>query len=143
VQVLNSSLKVEFLARRHPQQQRQIHLVASFSNATSQPLNDLHFQVAVEKVSLSLAFSSFQYQVLIKPGIHITPPAAVRPRHRPTPSKRRTTGNAHRRHRHGQGQLSENPLPSVVPAGQRNEGGAGDGPGIGNSIKTQTIRTTN
>ncbi|OJJ02894.1 hypothetical protein ASPVEDRAFT_151488 [Aspergillus versicolor CBS 583.65] len=49
VQVLNSSLKVEFLARRHPQQQRQIHLVASFSNATSQPLNDLHFQVAVEK----------------------------------------------------------------------------------------------
>ncbi|BCS24646.1 VHS domain protein [Aspergillus puulaauensis] len=49
VQVLNSSLKVELLARRHPQQQRQIHLVASFSNATSQPLNDLHFQVAVEK----------------------------------------------------------------------------------------------
>ncbi|KAL4900519.1 hypothetical protein BDW74DRAFT_182607 [Aspergillus multicolor] len=49
VQVLNSSLKVEFVARRHPQQQRQIHIVASFSNATSQPLSDLHFQVAVEK----------------------------------------------------------------------------------------------
>ncbi|KAL4881430.1 VHS domain-containing protein [Aspergillus karnatakaensis] len=49
VQVLNSSLKVEFLARRHPQQQRQIHLVASFSNATNQALSDLHFQVAVEK----------------------------------------------------------------------------------------------
>lgn len=59
VQVLNSSLKVELLARRHPQQQRQIHLVASFSNATSQPLNDLHFQVAVEKVSLSLSLSLF------------------------------------------------------------------------------------
>ncbi|KAL3463176.1 VHS domain-containing protein [Aspergillus heterothallicus] len=49
VQVLNSSLKVEFVARRHPQQQQQIHIVARFSNATSQPLNDLHFQVAVEK----------------------------------------------------------------------------------------------
>ncbi|KAL4821673.1 VHS domain-containing protein [Aspergillus spinulosporus] len=49
VQVLNSSLKIDFVARRHPQQQRQIHIVAYFSNATSQPLNDLHFQVAVEK----------------------------------------------------------------------------------------------
>ncbi|KAJ0420605.1 VHS domain-containing protein [Aspergillus carlsbadensis] len=48
VQVLNSSLKVEFVARRHPQQ-RQIHIVARFSNGTSQALNDLHFQVAVEK----------------------------------------------------------------------------------------------
>lgn len=50
VQVLNSSLKVEFAARRHPQQQRQIHIVALFSNGTNQALNDLHFQVAVEKV---------------------------------------------------------------------------------------------
>ncbi|KAL4921588.1 VHS domain-containing protein [Aspergillus aurantiobrunneus] len=49
VQVLNSSLKVEFVARRHPQQQRQIHIVALFSNGTTQALNDLHFQVAVEK----------------------------------------------------------------------------------------------
>jgi hypothetical protein len=49
VQVLSSSLKVEFVARRHPQQQRQIHIVARFSNGTSQALNDLHFQVAVEK----------------------------------------------------------------------------------------------
>ncbi|KAL4956933.1 VHS domain-containing protein [Aspergillus filifer] len=49
IQVLNSSLKVEFVARRHPQQQRQIHIVALFSNATSQVINDLHFQVAVEK----------------------------------------------------------------------------------------------
>ncbi|KAL4934843.1 hypothetical protein BDV06DRAFT_208184 [Aspergillus oleicola] len=49
VQVLNSSLKVEFVARRHPQQQRQIHIVALFSNATGQVINNLHFQVAVEK----------------------------------------------------------------------------------------------
>ncbi|KAL4781905.1 VHS domain-containing protein [Aspergillus varians] len=49
VQVLNSTLKVEFVARRHPQQQRQIHIVAIFSNATSQAMSDLHFQVAVEK----------------------------------------------------------------------------------------------
>ncbi|KAI9375421.1 VHS-domain-containing protein [Aspergillus egyptiacus] len=49
VEVLNSSLKVEFYARRNPQQQRQIHIVALFSNSTGQPLNELHFQVAVEK----------------------------------------------------------------------------------------------
>ena len=50
VQVLNTSLRIEFVARRHPQQPRLIHVVALFSNATSQPLNELHFQVAVEKV---------------------------------------------------------------------------------------------
>ncbi|PLB46857.1 VHS-domain-containing protein [Aspergillus steynii IBT 23096] len=49
VQVLNTSLRIEFVARRHPQQPRLIHVVALFSNATSQPLNELHFQVAVEK----------------------------------------------------------------------------------------------
>lgn len=51
VQVLNSSLRVEFVARRHPSQPQQIHIVALFSNTTGQPLNDLHFQVAVEKVN--------------------------------------------------------------------------------------------
>ncbi|KAI9045777.1 VHS domain protein [Aspergillus affinis] len=49
VQVLNTLLRIEFVARRHPQQPRLIHVVALFSNATSQPLNELHFQVAVEK----------------------------------------------------------------------------------------------
>ncbi|KAE8141982.1 VHS domain-containing protein [Aspergillus pseudotamarii] len=49
VQVLNSSLRVEFVARRQPQQARQIHMVALFSNGTNQPLSELHFQVAVEK----------------------------------------------------------------------------------------------
>lgn len=49
VQVLNSSLRVELVARRHPQQTQQIHIVALFSNGTNQPLSELHFQVAVEK----------------------------------------------------------------------------------------------
>ncbi|KAH3479762.1 hypothetical protein KXX05_008265 [Aspergillus fumigatus] len=49
VQVLNSSLRIEFVARRHPNQPKQIHVVALFSNTTGQPLNELHFQVAVEK----------------------------------------------------------------------------------------------
>lgn len=51
VSVLNSALRIEFVARRNPQQSQQIHVVALFSNGTSQPLNELHFQVAVEKVS--------------------------------------------------------------------------------------------
>ncbi|RAK82391.1 VHS domain protein [Aspergillus fijiensis CBS 313.89] len=49
VQVLNSTLRIEFMARRHPQQTQQIHLVALFSNGSNQPLSELHFQVAVEK----------------------------------------------------------------------------------------------
>ncbi|KAG2418422.1 hypothetical protein HFD88_001523 [Aspergillus terreus] len=49
VQVLDSLLRIEFVARRHPQQARQIHVAALFSNGTNQVLNELHFQVAVEK----------------------------------------------------------------------------------------------
>lgn len=51
IQVLNSQLRVDFAARRVPNQPRQIHVVAIFSNTTSQRIGDLHFQVAVEKVS--------------------------------------------------------------------------------------------
>ncbi|KAK4863691.1 hypothetical protein LT330_002469 [Penicillium expansum] len=49
IQVLNSQLRVDFAARRIPNQPRQIHVVAIFSNTTSQRIGDLHFQVAVEK----------------------------------------------------------------------------------------------
>ncbi|PWY76253.1 VHS-domain-containing protein [Aspergillus heteromorphus CBS 117.55] len=49
VVVLSSALRIEFVARRPPQQPQQIHVVALFSNGTSQPLQELHFQVAVEK----------------------------------------------------------------------------------------------
>ena len=54
VQVLSSSLRVEFVARRNPNQAQQIHIVALFSNTTGQGLTDLHFQVAVEKVNWEL-----------------------------------------------------------------------------------------
>ncbi|CAG7957928.1 unnamed protein product [Penicillium olsonii] len=49
IQVLNSQLRVDFAARRVPNQPRQIHVVAIFSNNTTQPIGELHFQVAVEK----------------------------------------------------------------------------------------------
>ncbi|CAP94560.1 hypothetical protein E8E15_002914 [Penicillium rubens] len=49
IQVLNSQLRVDFAARRVPNQTRQIHIVAIFSNTTTQSIGDLHFQVAVEK----------------------------------------------------------------------------------------------
>ncbi|CAG8888348.1 unnamed protein product [Penicillium egyptiacum] len=49
IQVLNSQLRVDFAARRVPNQPRQIHIVAIFSNTTGQSIGDLHFQVAVEK----------------------------------------------------------------------------------------------
>lgn len=49
VQILNTALRVEFVARRHPPDARQIQVVALFSNTTNQLLSELHFQVAVEK----------------------------------------------------------------------------------------------
>ncbi|KAJ5736924.1 uncharacterized protein N7483_002049 [Penicillium malachiteum] len=49
VQVLNSQLRVEFQVRRVPNAPRQIYIRAVFSNTTSQPIGELHFQVAVEK----------------------------------------------------------------------------------------------
>lgn len=56
VQVLNSQLRVDFHARRVPNAPRQIYLRAVFSNTTSQPIGELHFQVAVEKVSKDLSY---------------------------------------------------------------------------------------
>ncbi|KAJ5083633.1 hypothetical protein N7456_013060 [Penicillium angulare] len=49
VQVLSSPLRVEFQVRRVPNAPRQIYIRAVFSNVTSQPVGELHFQVAVEK----------------------------------------------------------------------------------------------
>lgn len=51
IQILNSPLRVEFQVRRVPNAPRQIYIRAVFSNTTSQPIGELHFQVAVEKVS--------------------------------------------------------------------------------------------
>lgn len=50
VQVLSSQLRVDFQVRRVQNAPRQIYVKAVFSNATSQPISELHFQVAVEKV---------------------------------------------------------------------------------------------
>ncbi|KAJ5444051.1 ADP-ribosylation factor-binding protein GGA2 [Penicillium daleae] len=49
VLVLNSQLRIDFVARRVPSVPRQIHIQAVFSNTTAQPIGELHFQVAVEK----------------------------------------------------------------------------------------------
>ncbi|KAL1968916.1 hypothetical protein VTN77DRAFT_1277 [Rasamsonia byssochlamydoides] len=49
IRVLNSSLVIDFAARRNPGQARQIHVVVLFSNSTSKDLTELHFQVAVER----------------------------------------------------------------------------------------------
>ncbi|EEQ87885.1 hypothetical protein RJZ56_003856 [Blastomyces dermatitidis] len=48
VQVLKSSIGIDFAACRNAGDQK-IHVVVSFSNNTSQPISDLHFQVAIEK----------------------------------------------------------------------------------------------
>lgn len=50
VRVLDSSLVVDFEARRKPDEPRTIQIMALFSNKSSQPLSELHFQVAVERV---------------------------------------------------------------------------------------------
>lgn len=51
VRVLNTpSLVIDFVSRRNPGHPRQIHVVALFSNGSSQAIAELHFQVAVERV---------------------------------------------------------------------------------------------
>lgn len=64
VRVLNSSLTIDFASRRSVTNDRQIQIVALFSNATGQPLTELHFQVAVEKVKNSF-FPLWQILLLI------------------------------------------------------------------------------
>ncbi|OKL59063.1 hypothetical protein UA08_05613 [Talaromyces atroroseus] len=49
VRVLNSLLAVDFEVRRKPGEPRTIQIMALFSNKSSQPLAELHFQVAVER----------------------------------------------------------------------------------------------
>lgn len=66
VQVLDSQLRIDFVARRVPSSPRQIHIQAVFSNTTTQPIGELHFQVAVEKVILtSLALTSLNLSALL------------------------------------------------------------------------------
>ena len=55
VQVLNSQLRVDFLVQRVPAYPRQIFVKAVFSNPNQQAIGDLHFQVAVEKVSITIS----------------------------------------------------------------------------------------
>lgn len=53
LQILNSSIKVEFVSRRIPGEKR-IQVLVQFSNNTPLPITELHFQVAIEKVGILL-----------------------------------------------------------------------------------------
>ncbi|EEH21345.2 hypothetical protein PABG_07864 [Paracoccidioides brasiliensis Pb03] len=48
VQVLKSSIGIDFISSRNAGEQK-IHVVVSFSSNTSQPISEIHFQVAIEK----------------------------------------------------------------------------------------------
>ncbi|KAG5297435.1 VHS domain-containing protein [Histoplasma ohiense] len=64
VQVLKSSIGVDFTSARNARDQK-IHVLVSFSNNTSQPISDLHFQVAIEK--------AYSLQLTPQSGRHIAP----------------------------------------------------------------------
>lgn len=49
----NSSLRTDFLAKRSTAVSNAINIVFAFSNNTAQPINELHFQLAVTKVCRS------------------------------------------------------------------------------------------
>lgn len=51
----NTSLKIDMLANRTTGSSNSINLLFAFSNNTAQPLSELHFQLAVTKVSSNLA----------------------------------------------------------------------------------------
>jgi hypothetical protein len=52
--VSNTGLKVELLANRTVGMANAITLLFTFTNNTAQPVTDLHFQLAVTKVSFTL-----------------------------------------------------------------------------------------
>lgn len=81
VQVLNSQLRVDFAVRRLPGEPRQIQIAAVFSNTTSQPISELHFQVAVEKVSGLFLYLLMESCLTASLAVYATASAAVRPRH--------------------------------------------------------------
>ncbi|KAK5995738.1 ADP-ribosylation factor-binding protein GGA2 [Cladobotryum mycophilum] len=45
----NTNLRTDFLARRSPASSNSINMVFAFTNNTAQPINELHFQLAVTK----------------------------------------------------------------------------------------------
>lgn len=141
VQVLNSSLRIDFVARRNPANARQIHVVALFSNSTSQPLSELHFQVAVEKVGSAVFhfyyfhFSSENVQGLTDTGLHAAAAAAVGAGYRAAAAERGAAGDAAGRDRRRQGELGAHALQGVVQGRGGGEGGAGDGAAVGDFVR--------
>lgn len=103
IQVLNSQLRVDFVARRVPGQPRQIHIAGVFSNVSNQPIGELHFQVAVEKVSLSAVSISYlvQSKTNSEAVLHTAASTAIGPRYCSSAAERRAAGDAPGRHRHG------------------------------------------
>ena len=119
IRVLNSSLIIDFVARRSPGHQRQLHVVAFFSNGTNQEMQELHFQVAVERVcGFSFLFlggySSRSLRVYDKEkeknqtglltkaaGLHTTATATVRAGPRATAAERSAAGDDTGRRRGG------------------------------------------
>jgi ADP-ribosylation factor-binding protein GGA len=52
--VSNTNVKVEMVARRAPGNENAINIIFAFSNNVPQPISELHFQLAVTKVSISI-----------------------------------------------------------------------------------------
>jgi ADP-ribosylation factor-binding protein GGA len=52
--VSNTNVKVEMIARRAPGNENAINIIFAFSNNVPQPISELHFQLAVTKVSISI-----------------------------------------------------------------------------------------
>jgi hypothetical protein len=166
VRVLNSSLIIDFVARRTPGLSRQINVVALFSNGTNQELQELHFQVAVERVCGLLSFLFLQiFRLRLSllclsgvnglerkakekernqtglltnaAGLHTTATATVRAEPRATSAERSAAGDGTGRHRGGQGEFGEDPVQGVVPGQRESEGGARNGAAAGNHMKIQ------
>lgn len=117
VQVLNSQLRIDFVARRVPSVPRQIHIQAVFSNTTAQPISELHFQVAVEKVNpisrrTTLNTCHTDWILVIYP----TAPPTVRPRSRTAAAVWRQAGHGLGWHRQWKGQLGEDPIQGFLQA---------------------------
>ncbi|KAI5288256.1 hypothetical protein KEM54_005354 [Ascosphaera aggregata] len=70
IEVLSAPVKIDFVSERKPNEP-VIHVVASFSNTTSLPISELHFQVAIEKIII--ATQAYTLQLTPQSGRDIAP----------------------------------------------------------------------
>lgn len=121
--VSSSSVRIEFVAGRSPATPSAMNIHFAFSNTTPQPVGELHFQVAVTKVSSHNYTHPFPppftdtYQTGLRAPT--TPPNRPRPFPPANPRRHSRRTNLASKRPLPQGRLGQAPLARLIQARQR------------------------